>query len=126
MSEITQEDVVQALDNMSVIQIIALTKQLEQVWGVEAKPQIVQQATIQTTETQTNVQTEFSVFINSVPAEKKISVIKSVREQLGLTLLDSKAVLDSLPKMVKEGMTKDEADQLKTKLAEAGAVVEVK
>jgi large subunit ribosomal protein L7/L12 len=125
MSEITQENVAQALGNMSVMQIITLTKELEQLWGVEAKPAVVQQ-TITQPETQAVVQSEFSVILNSVPADKKISVIKMIREVLGLTLLDSKAVLDTLPKMVKDGLSKEDADQLKTKLTEAGAIVEVK
>jgi large subunit ribosomal protein L7/L12 len=122
----TQEQVVEALGNMSVIQLINLTKDLEQLWGVEAKPQMVQQAPVQQTETQTAAQVSFNVVLQSVPAEKKISVIKAVREQLGLTLLDSKAILDALPKVIKEDLCKEEADRLKTKLTEAGAVVEVK
>jgi large subunit ribosomal protein L7/L12 len=124
---VTQEQVVQALGNMTVMELIKLTKDLEQKWGVEAKPQVVQQATTQqTTETQTQAQVSFSVVLQSVPAEKKISVIKTVRELLGLTLLDSKALLDALPKTIKEELTKEEADELKRKLTEAGAVMEVK
>lgn len=126
MSEITQDQVVQFLSEMPVLQLIALTKELEEKWGVEAKPQVVEQAPVQQVQTKTAVQTEFSVILQSVAADKKISVIKSVRELLGITLLESKAILDALPKTVKENIPQEEADELKRKLTEAGAVVEVK
>lgn len=127
MSTFTQEDVVQFLDNMSVVQMIALTKQLEQLWGVEAKPQMVESiAPTQQTETKAE-QTEFNVSLVSFPADKKIALVKLIREVLGLGLLESKGVVESaLPKVIREGVSKEEAEALKTKLAEAGAVVEVK
>jgi len=126
MSELTQEDVVQYLCNLSVMQIISLTKDLEQLWGVEAVPQMVQQAPTLVTDAPVAAQTEFSVVLNTVAADKKISVIKTVRELLGLSLMDSKAILDALPKTIKEGLTKDEAEELKRKLTEAGGMSEVK
>lgn len=128
MSTLTQEDVVQYLDNMSVVQIIALTKQLEQVWGVEAKPQMVEGTTLPTPQTETKVeQTEFDVSLVSFPADKKIALVKLVREVLGLGLVDSKNLIESgLPKVIKEGASKEDAEALKTKFAEVGAVVDIK
>lgn len=127
MSTFTQEDVVQFLDNMSVVQIIALTKQLEQLWGVEAKPQMVE-ATMPMQQVETKAeQSEFNVSLVSFPADKKIALVKLVREVLGMGLVDSKNLIESgLPKLIKEGASKEDAEALKTKFAEVGAVVEVK
>lgn len=121
----TMEEVVQAMGNMSVMQIIALTKELEQKWGVEAKPQVVQQQQ-QSNEQQAPAKDEFNVILASVPADKKMTVIKTVREVLTLGLKESKELVESAPKMVKEGVSKSEADDLVAKLTAAGAVVEVK
>lgn len=121
----TMEEVVQAMGNMSVMQIIALTKELEQKWGVEAKPQVVQQQQ-QSNEQQAPAKDEFNVILASVPADKKMTVIKTVREVLILGLKESKELVESAPKMVKEGVSKSEADDLLAKLTAAGAVVEVK
>jgi large subunit ribosomal protein L7/L12 len=123
---ITQEQVVAALGDMSLMELIKLTRDLEQLWNVEAKPQMVAYNPLPQVETQTTVQVSFNVILQSVPPEKKISVIKTVRELLGLTLLDSKTLLESLPKTVKEDQSKEEADELQRKLMQAGAVVEVK
>lgn len=127
MSTFTQEDVVQFLDNMSVVQIIALTKQLEQLWGVEAKPQMVEAiASTQQVETKAE-QSEFNVSLVSFPADKKIALVKLVREVLGMGLVDSKNLIESgLPKLIKEGASKEDAEALKTKFAEVGAVVDIK
>ncbi len=121
----TMEEVVQAMGNMSVMQIIALTKELEQKWGVEAKPQVVQQQQ-QSNEQQAPAKDEFNIILASVPADKKMAVIKTVREILTLGLKESKELVESAPKMVKEAVSKSEADDLVAKLTAAGAVVEVK
>lgn len=125
MSDITNEDVARALGNMSVMELISVTKELEKRWGVEAKPQIVQLQPRQS-EQQEVVKDEFNVVLASVPADKKMAVIKTVRELLGLGLKESKELVEAAPKMVKEGVSKSEADDLNTKLTAAGAVVEVK
>lgn len=124
---ITNDDVVKALGNMSVLQVIALTKELEQKWGVEAKPQVVNLGNQGNQQQQETVEkSEYNVFLASVPADKKMTVIKTVRELLTLGLKESKELVEAAPKMVSEGCTKDEADRIKAKLEEAGAVVEVK
>jgi large subunit ribosomal protein L7/L12 len=121
----TMEEVVQALGNMSVMQVIALTKELEQKWGVKAEPQAVQ---VQDNAPKQEVveQTEFTVILASVPADKKMSCLKMVREITILGLKEAKEFVESVPKAVKEGCSKAEAEEYKAKLVEAGGVVEVK
>jgi large subunit ribosomal protein L7/L12 len=125
MSDITNDDVVKALGNMSVMQVIALTKELEQKWGVKAEPQVVQ-VQQQGTEKQAVVKEEWDVVLTSVPNDKKMGVIKAIRELMGLGLKESKDLAESAPKTLKEGISKADADDLFAKLTAAGAVVEVK
>ncbi len=122
---ITIDDVVKALGDMPVIKFIALTKELEEKWGVKAEPQVQQVAPTIPVETGP-VQTEFTVMLTSVPADKKMTVIKLVRELTGQGLMESKQLVESAPKAIKEGVSKDEAEDLKSKLMAAGAVIEVK
>jgi large subunit ribosomal protein L7/L12 len=126
MSDITNEDVVKALGNLSVLEIIALTRQLEAQWGVEAKPQLVQGPQQKQGETQESGQTEFLVILASVPVDKKMNVIKAVREILVLGLKESKELVEAAPKTIMENASKEDAENLKNKLTEAGAVIEVK
>lgn len=122
----TLEEVVDWLGNLSVMQIIGLTKELEQKWNVKAEPPpVVFQPGQQSNEPKVE-QTEFTVTLASVPADKKMSVIKLVRELTLLGLKESKELVEAAPKMIKEGVSKEEAETLKAKLIEAGAVVEVK
>lgn len=123
---LTQEQVVERLGNMSVMELITLTKELEQLWGVEAKPQLGQAIQVIQEETQKVQQTEFDVVFVSFAPDKKMPLIKLVRELLGTGLLEAKTLVESLPKTIKEGVSKEDADLLKSKLVEAGAVVELK
>jgi large subunit ribosomal protein L7/L12 len=125
MENPTKDDVVQALGNMNVMQLIALTKHLEEKWGVKAVPQTVQQVVIPQ-ETKESAQTEFTVTLLSFPADKKMSLVKLVREQLGMGLLESKNLVEATPKVLKDGVSKDDAEALRIKFTEAGGVVEVK
>lgn len=125
MDNFTKEDVVNALGNLSVMELIALTRQLEAQWGVKAEPPVVQ-VERQEVKDEKATQTEFTVILASVPADKKMAVIKVVRELTGLGLKESKELVESAPKPVKELIMASEADELKTKLTAAGAVVEVK
>jgi large subunit ribosomal protein L7/L12 len=120
----TMEEVVDAMSKMSVMQLIALTKELEQKWGVEAKPQAVEVR--QQREVEQVTKDEFNVVLASVPSDKKMSVIKVIREVLGLGLKESKELAEAAPKLVKEGVSKTEADDLVAKLTAVGAVMEVK
>lgn len=121
----TIDEVVQAIGNMSVMQVIALTKELEQKWGVKAEPPTVQVQPRQN-EQQEVAKDEFNVTLASVPADKKMAVIKVIREVLGLGLKESKDLAEAAPKLIKESVSKSEADDLSAKLTAAGAVIEVK
>jgi large subunit ribosomal protein L7/L12 len=124
MSDITNDDVVKALGNLTVLEMIALTKQLEQKWGVEAKPQVVQ---LQQQQPDVKVdKDEWNVVLASVPTDKKMAVIKVVRDVMILGLKESKDLVEAAPKVIKEGVSKEEALELQSKLTAAGAVVEVK
>lgn len=119
----TKEDVVASLGNLTIPQLIALTKQLEEQWGVKAEPQVVEQ---QKLPEQVVVKTEFNVVLVSVPADKKMPVIKAVRDLFGIGLKESKDMVEAAPKVVKEAVSPEEAETLKARLMEAGAVVELK
>ena len=123
---LTNEDVAQWLGNQSVMQIIALTKELEALWGVTATPQTVQVQQTKQEEQKTAEQTEFTVVLASFPPDKKMTLLKLVRELTGLGLKEAKDFVESVPKPVKEACTKAEADELQAKLTAAGGVVEVK
>ena len=124
----TQEEVIEKLGAMTVMELIKLTKDLEAQWGVKAEPFISENSIYEGT-TLLNVveeQTEFNVMLVSYPTDKKMALVKLVREVMNIGLLDSKNLVESLPKMVKEGATKEEAESLQAKFVEVGAVVEVK
>jgi large subunit ribosomal protein L7/L12 len=118
------EQVVDALGNLTVVQLIALTKTLEAKWGLQALPQAT--LVISTPrEVEVVAQTEFSISLVSYPADKKIGLVKLVRELLGLGLLESKALVESAPKLLKEGISKEDVEMIKVKLMDAGGVVEI-
>lgn len=121
---INQEDVVQFLGNMSVMQVIELTRELETKWGVKAEPLMVQ-APLPNPK-QEVAQEEFTVILASCPADKKMAVIKAVRELTLMGLKEAKEFVEAAPKLIKDGCSKADADDYKNKLTEAGAVVEVK
>lgn len=124
-SEVNKDEVVAALGNMTVIQLIALTKHLEELWDVKAAPQVVQQV-VEIPTVEAVAQTEFTVVLTSFASDKKMALVKLVREIMSLGLLESKTLVESLPKPIKDNLTKDEAEILKAKFAEAGALAEVK
>jgi large subunit ribosomal protein L7/L12 len=126
MSELTNDMVAEFVGNLTVLELISLTRELEQKWGVEAKPQMVQQVTVETPEPPKPEKTEFDVILVSYPADKKMTVVKLVREVMGLGILDSKNLVESLPKPLKENLSKDDAEALKARFVEVGSVVEVK
>jgi large subunit ribosomal protein L7/L12 len=114
------------LGNLSVVEIIALTKQLEEQWGVKAVPQVVEAAPPPTgPTTQLEEQTEFTVTLVDSGA-KKVEIIKAIREITSLGLSESKAFTENVPKVVKEGVSKAEAEAVKTRLEAAGAKAEIK
>ena len=128
MSEnITREQVIDFLSNLSVMQMAELVKELEDKWGVEAAAGggvIV--AAGPAAEEEKEEQTEFDVVLKSFGA-KKINVIKAIRAEVpGLGLKEAKTLVESAPVNVKEAVSKEEAEELKKALEEAGAEVELK
>jgi len=127
MSDITREQVVEYLSNLSVMDVAALTKELEEKWGVSAAPVAVAGAAVAADAgaAAAEEKTEFDVILKEAGA-KKINVIKVIRELTSLGLKDAKELVDGAPKTVKEGVSKEEAEEAKKKLEEAGAGVELK
>lgn len=127
MSDITREQVVEYLSSLSVMDVAALTKELEEKWGVSAAPIAVAGAAVAADAGAAAVEekTEFDVVLKEAGA-KKINVIKVIRELTSLGLKDAKELVDGAPKTVKEGVSKEEAEEAKKKLEEAGAAVELK
>jgi large subunit ribosomal protein L7/L12 len=127
MAEITREQVVNYLSNLSVMDIAALTKELEDKWGVSAAPVAVAGAMPagEAAAAAVEEKTEFDVELTAI-GEKKINVIKAIRELTSLGLKEAKELVDNAPKMVKEAVSKEEAEEAKKKLEEAGATVTVK
>ena len=118
MAEITKEDVLAWLDKRTVLELAELTKELEGRWGVTAAAAVVAAPAAEE-------QTEFTVVLKDFGANK-IQVIKEVRAVTGLGLKEAKDLVEGVPKPVKENISKEEAAEVKKKLEEAGATVEVK
>jgi len=127
---ISQEEVINYLSNLTVIDLVNLTKALEDKWGVKAAPVAVAAAPAAgggaaAAAPAAEEKTEFTVVLKSGGANK-IGVIKVVREITGLGLKDAKDLVDGAPKEVKAGINKTESEDIVKKLKEAGAEVEVK
>jgi large subunit ribosomal protein L7/L12 len=128
MADVTKEQVVDFLSKMTVMDIAALTKELEDKWGVKAAPVAVAAAAAPAAgggAAAAAEQTEFTVVLKEAGA-KKIEVIKVVRELTQLGLKEAKDLVDGAPKNVKEGVSKADAETFKKKLEDAGAKVEIK
>ncbi len=130
MADVTKEQVVDFLSQMSVLDLAALTKELEEKWGVKAAPVAVAAAPGAAAAggggaAPAAEQTEFTVVLADAGANK-IGVIKAVREVTNLGLKEAKDLVDGAPKTIKEGVSKADAENIKKKLAEAGAKVDVK
>ncbi len=125
---ITKEDVIEFISNMTVLELSEFVKELEDKFGVTAAapvgvmPGAVAGAPAQEAEEE---KTEFDVVLTAV-GDKKIQVIKVVRAITGLGLKEAKSMVDEVPSKIKEGVSKDEAEDIKKQLEEAGATVEVK
>jgi large subunit ribosomal protein L7/L12 len=129
MPDATKEQVVDFLSQMSVLDLAALTKELEDKWGVKAAPVAVAAApggaAAGGAAAPAAEQTEFTIVLTDAGANK-IGVIKAVREVTNLGLKEAKDLVDGAPKTVKEGVSKADAEGIKKKLTEAGAKVDVK
>ena len=125
---ISREELIEAIGSMSVLELSELVKELEEKFGVSAAVPMGGFAPVQAEaaqEEEEEEQTEFTVMLMS-SGEKKIQVIKEVRSVTSLALKDAKALVDEAPSAVKEGIGKEEAEEIKGKLEVAGATVELK
>ena len=125
MSNITQDQVIEFLSGLSVMDLVGLTKSLEDKWGVKAAPVAAAAGPAAAPAAAAEEKTEFTVVLKNGGASK-INAIKVVREVTGLGLKDAKDLVDAAPKDVKAGIPKAEAEDIAKKLKEAGAEVEIK
>jgi len=124
----TREEIIAAIENMTVLELAELVKELQDKFGVTAAAPVAVAAAPAAgaaAEAAVEEQTEFDVILANA-GDQKIKVIKVVRELTGLGLKEAKDLVDNAPKPVKEKVSKEEAEQIKEKLAEVGATVEIK
>src|ERR671916_1393548 len=124
-----QEQLITTLESMTVLELNTLVKQLEERWGVSAAAPVAMGVAPGgggvAAAAPEEEQTEFDVMLTEIGANK-IQVIKAVRELTSLGLKEAKDLVDSAPKAVRQGVSREEADAARAKLAEAGATVEIK
>lgn len=130
MSKISREDVIKYIENMTVLELSELVKELEDKFGVTASAPVAVAAPVSATvegapAAQVEEKTQFTVVLKNA-GDKKIQVIKEVRAITGLGLKEAKDLVESAPKNVKEGVSKEEAEEIKKKLEAQGAEVEIK
>jgi large subunit ribosomal protein L7/L12 len=128
MANIAKEDVIEFISNMSVLELSELIKELEEKFGVSAAAPVAMAAMPAVggeAGSAAEEKTEFDVILTAA-GDKKIQVIKAVRAITGLGLKEAKELVDSAPKPVKEGISKEEAEDIKKQLQEAGATADVK
>src|SRR5690554_546692 len=123
----TKEDIIKAIDEMSVLELAELVEELEDKFGVSAAAPVAMAAAPGAGggDGKEEEKTEFDVFLAEI-GQKKINVIKAVRELTGLGLKEAKSLVDGAPVNVKESVSKEEAEEMKEKLEEAGATIELK
>ena len=122
---VTKDDVVSFIDGMSVLEMSEFVKELEDKYGVTAAAPTMVAAAPAGGEAAAEEKTEFDVVLTAI-GDKKIQVIKEVRAITNLGLKDAKDLVEGAPKAIKEGVKKEEADEIKTKIEAAGGSVEIK
>ncbi len=129
MADITKEDVIEFIANMSVLELSEMVKEMEEKFGVSAAAPVAMMAAGAAGDAggadAAEEKNEFDVVLTAA-GDKKIAVIKEVRAITGLGLKEAKALVDEAPKAVKEGVAKEEAEKIQAQLEEAGAQVELK
>ena len=122
---LSNEDILNAVAEMSVMDVVELVKAMEEKFGVSAQAAVAVAAGPAADAPAEAEQTEFDVVLTAI-GDKKVNVIKAVRAATGLGLKEAKGMVDGVPAAVKEGLPKDEAEKLKEELEAAGASVELK
>jgi large subunit ribosomal protein L7/L12 len=122
---VTQEEVLETISNMTVMEVVDLISAMEEKFGVSAAAAVAAPAAAAGEAAAVEEQTEFDVVMTSFGANK-VTVIKAVRAITGLGLKEAKELVEGVPSNIKEGVSKDESEEIKKKLDEAGATVELK
>ncbi|MEK7433598.1 MAG: 50S ribosomal protein L7/L12 [Cyanobacteriota bacterium] len=125
MSTLTKEDIVSAVGSMSLLEVADLVKMFEEKFGVSAAAPVAAAGAVAAVAEAVEEQTEFDVILESA-GDKKINVLKIVRELTGLGLKEAKDIVDTAPKAIKEKINKEDAEAMKAKLEAEGAKVSVK
>jgi large subunit ribosomal protein L7/L12 len=125
---VTKEEILDAIGNMSILEVVDLVKMMEDKFGVTAAAPMAVAAAAPGAAAAAPVEekTEFTVVLKEYPADKKVTVIKVVREATGLGLKEAKDLVEGIPSTVKDGVNKADAEKIKKSLEDAGAKVEVK
>ena len=127
---VSKDEILEAISNMSVMQVVELIADMEKKFGVTAAAPVAMVAGggggAAAAAAPVEEKTEFTVILKEYPADKKVGVIKVVRELTGLGLKEAKDLVEGVPGTVKEGVNKADSDNMKKKLEEAGAKVEIK
>ena len=126
------QDIIEELKTLTLLEAAELVKQIEETFGVDTSVAQVSNSITTPLEGTTSSssdqveKTEFDLHLEEVPAPKKIAILKIVRSLTGLGLKEAKDMVDSVPKLIKEGVSKEDVEDMKSKLEEAGAKVSVK
>jgi large subunit ribosomal protein L7/L12 len=127
---VSKDEILEAISNMSVLQVVELIADMEKKFGVTAAAPVAVAAGggggAAAAAAPVEEQTEFAVTLKEYPADKKVTVIKVIREITGLGLKEAKDLVEGVPALVKEGVSKADVEAIKKKLEDAGAKVEVK
>ena len=125
---VSKDEILEAISNMTVMQVVELISDMEKKFGVTAAAPVAMVAGGGAAAAAAPVEekTEFTVILKEYPADKKVGVIKVVRELTGLGLKEAKDLVEGVPGTVKEGVNKADSDTMKKKLEDAGAKVEIK
>jgi large subunit ribosomal protein L7/L12 len=125
----SKEELIDALSNLKVLEVVDLIKALEEKWGVSAAAPVAVAAVggaAAAAAPAAEEKTEFSVTMTAYPADKKVGVIKVIREITGLGLKEAKDMVEGVPSVVKEAVPKKDAEDIKKKLTDAGATADIK
>jgi len=125
---VSKDEILDAISNMSIMQVVELISDMEKKFGVSAAAAVAVAAAPGAAAAAAPVeeQTEFTVTLKEYPADKKVTVIKVIREVTGLGLKEAKDLVEGVPSVVKDAVSKADADKIKKSLEDAGAKVEVK
>ena len=127
---VSKDEILEAISNMTVMQVVELISDMEKKFGVTAAAPVAMVAGggggAAAAAAPAEEKTEFTVILKEYPADKKVGVIKVIRELTGLGLKEAKDLVEGVPGTVKEGVNKADSDSMKKKLEEAGAKVEIK